>query len=300
MSDPAVSPLRSRLRQSAQRLGAAVAALYAVGCSGLYFGQDRILFPGHDTQGTADADAWPNNGTQRVDLTAADGTKVVARYRPATGTKPGAPTVLFFYGNAMCAAWCDGIIEMLNDLGCNVLVPDYIGYGQSDGKPSEANCYATADAAWQYLRQRPDIAADRIVVMGWSLGAGVGIDLAAREPAAGLITLSAFTRVSDVARQHYPFVPVRLFVRSKFDNLTKATRINCPTLIVHGRRDTLIDPDMGQRLHDAIAGSEIVWLASADHNTMFDAEPRTLVTAIRRLLERRVPATRPATQPFRG
>lgn len=292
---------RPRLwRRWARRLGAGIVGLYVVGCSGLYALQDKMLFPGHSTQGTKDAAATFTPGVERVTLATADGTPIVARFSPADSTN-AAPTVLFCYGNAMCAAWCDGIVAILHDLGCNVLVADYAGYGESGGKPSEAGCYATADAAWAYLQSRTDVDRRQIVVMGWSLGAAVATDLASRRPAAGLITLSAFTSVPDVARQTYPLLPTDWLVRSKFNNLAKVPSVKCPALLFHGRQDTLITPSNADKLAAAYGPrAELVWLQSADHNTMFEAEPELLRETLQRFLNRLTPPVAPTTQALRG
>ena len=112
-----------------------------------------------------------------------------------------------------------------------------------------------------------------------------------RRPAAGLVTLSAFTSVPDVARATYPLLPTGWLVRSKFDNLSKVPAVKCPVLLFHGRQDTLITPSNADRLATAYGSrAELVWLESADHNTMFEAEPELLKATLKRFLGRMTPS----------
>ena len=57
------------------------------------------------------------------------------------------PTIIYFYGNGACMAYSTDVFDHVRRLGANVIVPDFEGYGMSGGKPSEAGCYAAADAA---------------------------------------------------------------------------------------------------------------------------------------------------------
>ena len=90
-------------------------------------------------------------------------------------------------------ARCQKSFEGLRRLGVNVLIPEYPGYGMSDGRASERGCYAAADVAYDYLARRPDIDRAQIIVAGHSLGGAVAVDLASRRHVAALITLSTFT-----------------------------------------------------------------------------------------------------------
>jgi len=72
--------------------------------------------------------------------------------------------------------------------------------------------------------------------------AAVAIDLAARKQVAGLIVLGAFTNIPEQAHTMLPWVPkpvVRLFIRERFDNVSKIRRVTCPIFIGHGTQDEL-------------------------------------------------------------
>jgi len=287
MSDAGTPPKPDRNRRRwAKRAVISVAGLYMLVCIMMYALQDKLIFPGATTQGTADARAVDTDDTELVSLFTADGTPVSARFCRADHDAGRAPTVLYFYGNGACAAWSVSEVELLRGLGCNVFVPDFTGYGLSGGKPSETGLYATATAAWKYLQKRPDIDHSKILTMGWSIGSAVAIDLASREPVAGLITISAFTRLSDAASHQFPWLPVRLLLKYRFDNASKLAAVRCPLLIIHGDQDTLVPPRMAETLADISRGrASRLTLRGAGHNTVFSVDYPALREALRRFIQ---------------
>ena len=241
--------------------------------------QTRIIFPGQDTQGQPFAEVRPRPGTELVRLQTADGIRIVALHGPALypdgSPDPHAadrPTLLYFYGNAMCLSSSEAEFDRFRRLGLNVMIPEYVGYGMSGGKVSERGCQQTADAAYEHLVETRRIKPGRIVLGGWSLGGAVAIDLASRKPAAGLIAFSSFTSGVDMAHKIVPFLPASLLLRHRFDNIGKIPRITCPILIGHGRQDRIVPFDMGRRLAKAArAPVTTLWIDEGDHNDFFDA-----------------------------
>lgn len=255
----------------------------------LYTFQDRLIFPGAATQGRPDSVIRARPGEELVKL-ATDGGEVVAIYGPALDANgrplpdpSSRPALVFFYGNAMCAAYCAPLLDRFRRLGLNVMIPDYLGYGMSGGRASELGCRATAEACYQSLRKR-GFPPERIFVGGWSLGAAVAIDLASRQPAAGLFAFSAFTNLQDMARGIIPIPLPGLLFAHKFDNLAKIGGIKCPILLGHGRRDSIIPFSMFERLKAAAkAPLSTLILDDADHNDFFDVGGERIDEAIKQL-----------------
>jgi len=254
----------------------------------LFTFQDRIIFPGASTQGTAAAIVRPRPGTELVKLTTPHGERVAALFGPALTPQgkpdPRAstrPAVIYFYGNAMCLAYSEPEFDRFRRLGLNVIIPDYVGYGMSEGRPSEKGCQATADAAYDYLVSTRGIEPERIIPAGWSLGGAVAIDLASRRKVAGLIAFSAFTSGVDMGRRILPFVPVSLLLRHRFDSHSKIAKVRCPILIGHGRDDAQVPFTMGEKLAKAAAGPvTTLWIDRAEHNDFFDVGGRRIDEAI--------------------
>jgi pimeloyl-ACP methyl ester carboxylesterase len=235
----------------------------------------------------------PPAGTELLRLRTAGGEAVAALFGPALrdgeprDDAPRRPTVVYFYGNGMCLADSRPEFDRFRELGVNVLIPDYVGYGMSSGKPSERALYATADAVHEHLRARMGIEPRRIVAAGWSLGGAVAIDLAHRHPVGGLLVFSAFTSTVDMARRLLPLLPHGVLVRHRFENLRKIAEVRVPTFIAHGRRDGIIPYAMSEQLRRAAAGRPLVFLpiAAADHNDFFEKADAELTPALADFLE---------------
>ncbi len=253
-----------------------------------YFAQDWLAFPGITSQGKAETAVHYGNSAELLHLSTAGGIPIVAVFGIAPGSVDAArcPTILYFYGNAGSVAWSQNEFDHMRELGANVMIPDLAGFGASGGKASEQNFYATADACWEYLAHRPGVDPARIVVVGWSMGAGVAIDLAHRKSVAGVATFNAFTDLPSMAHQLFPWLPTSLLLKYRFDNLTKIREIRCPTLICNGDLDALIAPDMSDHLASASGGPVTrLHVATADHNTIFVAEPKVVWPALGRLVD---------------
>jgi fermentation-respiration switch protein FrsA (DUF1100 family) len=263
--------------------------------------QIPLIFPGMEMQGTEEAKYEVPEGGERVELRAPGGERIEALFCPAT-TAAGddaahRPTVIYFYGNAQCIAYALPQVDLFRRCGANVLVADYLGYGLSEGKPSEAGCYATADALYEYALRRKDVDRTKLVSAGWSLGAAVAIDLASRKQMAGLITFSGYTSKRELAKRQFPDVPPSA-IEHPFLSIDKIGKITCPTLIVHGRRDTLVPFEMSEQLRRASAGTPVEYLPidGAGHNDLFRVGAEQIKDAVAEFLDRLTnqPGSRPA------
>lgn len=261
----------------------------------LYFAQGFLIFPGKGTQGNATLRPW--DGTELLELKAASGEKIEALFAraltPDGKPHPDAakrPTMLFFYGNAMCLRDARQDIAAFQRLGANVLVPDYCGYGMSDGTASEAGCYATADAAYAHLLERKDIDPKKIVVSGWSLGGAVAIDLASRKQSAGLAVFSTFTSMANMGNATYPFMPsfmIGLILKNRFESESKIGGVKCSVLVGHSRGDSIIPFSMSDRLA-AAAGPKTARLIieKPDHSDFFAGGGQQVSNGIGEFLEK--------------
>lgn len=156
-------------------------------------------------------------------------------------------------------------IKFFHDLGINVLIFDYRGFGRSQGHPTEQGVYLDAQAAYDYLKTRSDIDQNRIIVYGTSLGGAVAIDLATKRKFAALIVDSCFTNAKDIAEEWYPFLPSWM-MSIKFDNVSKVGNLNIPKLFMHSSQDEMVPRQIGERLFAAAANPKEFLLTSGGHN----------------------------------
>jgi fermentation-respiration switch protein FrsA (DUF1100 family) len=259
-----------------------------------YLMQTYLIFAGANTRGTRDAIVHPTADSELIQLKTKDGTPTVALFGKAL-TPDGQPrddsahrpTVIWFYGNAMCLNDCWDEFRHIRRLGANVMIVEYVGYGMAGGSPSEAGCYAAADAAYDHLISRPDIDKNKIVAAGWSLGAATAIDLASRRPVAGLATFSAFSNMQAMAHRLLPWFPSGLLLRHRFENTHKIATIDRPIFIAHGTSDSIIPPTMADELQAAAKGPVTrVKVSGADHNDLFQVGGPVLMRQFGDFLDR--------------
>jgi uncharacterized protein len=272
------------------KIAAGAASLYLAACLNMFFDQDRLIFPGAVTQGWPKEVVAPSSDFDLVHLQTADGDPFVAIFGVALdraghrlANANSQATILFFNGNGMCVADSFQIFRELRRLGANVMIVEYPGYGMSGGKASEKSFYAAADAAYHHLTQQPDVDPRQIVAAGWSIGAAVAIDLAARKPVAGLATFSAFTRMRDVLSRRTHLLPMSLLLRSHFDNLATIGRIGCPIFIAHGTHDSAVPFAMSKKLIAAANRPVTSVQLNSDHD-VFQSGNATLDEQLKQFL----------------
>lgn len=179
-------------------------------------------------------------------------------------------TMLWCHGNAGNITHRLDNIQKLLPLGINVFIFDYRGYGRSEGEPSEEGLYADARAAYDFLTGEKSIRSDSIVVFGRSIGSVVAVDLAAERPCRGLILESSFPSAKAMARELFPFLPLHLFLRSRFDADSKIARIKVPILFIHGIEDRTVPIHLGKQLFERANQPKTFYeIRGADHNDTY-------------------------------
>jgi pimeloyl-ACP methyl ester carboxylesterase len=143
----------------------------------------------------------------------------------------------------------------------------YRGYGPSDGRPGEAELFADGLAVLDDMVAR--YSPGQVFLIGRSLGSGVACYIASRREVAGAILVTPYDSMENVAKSHYPWLPVGLLLRHRFASLEYLRDIRCPLLVVYGGEDRVIDPARTENLIRHIRGEkEIVFLKTADHGTI--------------------------------
>lgn len=89
------------------------------------------------------------------------------------------------------------------------------------------------------------------MLLGWSLGTGIAVQMAIERPVAGVVLLAPYTSIVDVGARRYPIFPVSLLMRDRFDSMSKIAGVHAPVMIVTGERDLVVPPDMGHALFAA-------------------------------------------------
>jgi uncharacterized protein len=281
----------SRRLRSALRAAGFLTCIYIMLTASACFWQSKLVyFPRPGVQATpADAGIYYED----VTLQAADGVKLHAWFVPAPDKPRGA--LLYCHGNAGNISYRVGLVSVFRRMGLDVLIFDYRGYGQSEGKPSEDGTYLDAEAAWDYLVTKRGVRPERIAIFGKSLGGGVAAHLAAepeRKPGA-LVLQSTFTSIPDVGAEQFWWLPVRLIARIKYPSLKTLPAIKCPVLVVHSRGDELIPFHHGQQLFAAANEPKEFLEIQGDHNGGWQLSGRAYTDGIQRFLDKHLGPAEP-------
>ena len=254
-------------------------SIYLVLALMLYLFQGRMVFlsnlPGRALV------ASPNDvhlDYEDVSLTTSDNERLHGWYIPATNSRG---VLLFFHGNAGNISHRLDSIKIFHDLGLDILIIDYRGYGRSTGETSEKGTYLDAQAAWDYLVNIRRIPANRIIVFGRSLGGAIGAWLGVQHTPAAVIIESSFSSGADMAHRRYPFLPTRLITRLQYPVADYAGQLNCPVLVVHSRHDEIIPFSMGQVIYATVKQNKKFLELRGDHNNGFLISQREYIAGLK-------------------
>ena len=197
------------------------------------------------------------------------------------------PTVIFFGGNAMEIDTTIYDLLPLRENAVNLLLVDYRGYGLSEGKPGADTMKKDAEKVFDAAASHPLVDEEHIIAWGYSLGTGVAAHLASVRPSlprtdpehdegsgAGVekvILFAPFTSTLDLAKEHYPFFPVDLLLRHRFETLTLAPTLNQPVLIIHGDEDEEFGIEHAEKIAAAWKGpKELLVLDGRGHSDLLE------------------------------
>lgn len=241
-----------------------VVGIYVALCIGLYFEQSKFIFvPQREVLHTP-----KDFGCESQDITIASAGQTLHGWwlasDPRISAQMGSRTLIYFHGNGGSIGANAEHACRLRNLGLNVLVFDYRGYGQSsDVSPTEDSVFSDADAAWNYLVKERNVDPHKTIIYGHSLGGAVAIEMAKRHPdAAALITESTFTSIRAMAEldSNFRFFPLSLILNQRMDSLDKIKSIHMPTFIIHGTADGVVPASMAEQLYAAAPGSKRLYL----------------------------------------
>lgn len=233
--------------------------LVIIGMALLYVFQDTLIF---FPQPTPQANRAPFSAHA---LTLVHkGKQLQGWYVPGTVSE-SRPLVVYYGGNAEEVS--GNLWEMSRLQAGAYLFMNYRGYGDSQGKPSQKNLCRDALYILDTLAARENISMHHIVLMGRSLGSGVAVYVAAHRPVRGVILVTPFDSLLNVARHHYPVLPVRFLLKHPFDSAALAPSLKMPALVIIGDQDNIIPNQRSTELAQRWGGAiETVVIKGAGHN----------------------------------
>lgn len=185
--------------------------------------------------------------------------------------------VIYFHANAedigLSHVFCTAMKDAFQ---VNVLAVEYPGYGASSGYMSEEGIIANAETAMRFVLQELKWPIDSILIFGRSLGTHAALVLASRYAVGGLILVSPFTSIRELFRAQVGSLAD--YVEERFRNMDLANKITSSTLVIHGKKDTLVPLEHGNKIYDALLCRKMMvspaWMS---HNSSLFKEVNTLV-----------------------
>ncbi|HXQ53555.1 MAG TPA: alpha/beta hydrolase [Stellaceae bacterium] len=242
--------------------------LYLVLLAALYIRQRSFIYL--PDRSRPDASRVGVAGLREASIVTADGLTLLAWYLPPP--RPDAMVVVYFHGNGGNIGDRADRVRRFAAAEWGALFPEYRGYGGNPDSPSEAGLLADGRAAMEFLR-RQGIPPKRMVIYGESLGTGVAVRMAGEQvqAIAALILESPFTSLTAMARRQFPYVPVALLLKDRFDSIDRIQDVRGPILVAQGGRDDIVPVAQGRALFVAAPEPKEIWLApDAGHNDLED------------------------------
>ncbi len=176
-------------------------------------------------------------------------------------------TLVFFHGNAGNLFNRVHKLNELHKLDINILIISWRGFSGNSGKPTEKNLYQDAQKSIEWLNSK-GIESKKIILYGESLGTGIAVELAQKNIFNSIILESPFTSMAKTAKIYYPYLPVNLLLKDKYDSINKIHKITKPILIMHGVKDDLVPYIMSVELFNKANEPKYSFFPKDDNHMM--------------------------------
>ena len=176
-------------------------------------------------------------------------------------------SIVFFHGNAGDLSNRIYKLNELNKLDINVLIISWRGFSGNKGSPTEKNLYADAQASIKWLSKK-GVNNNQIILYGESLGTGVAVEIGKKNNYNSIILESPFTSIENSAKIYYPYLPVSLLLKDRYDSISKIKMVNSPILIMHGEKDDVVPFNMGKELFEKANNPKQFYFTPDDDHMM--------------------------------
>ena len=243
----------------------------------LYFYQRNLLYLPNENNYSGDKISVD---IQKVKIPTSDNIELLGWYHEKN--LKDHKTLVYFHGNA---GSLENRIHKLNhfkNMNINFLIIAWRGFSGNNGKPTEEGLYIDGKSAIDWLIKK-GVDEKNLILYGESLGTGVATHLAQNKNYAGVILETPFTSMIDTAKKFYPYIPVSLLLKDKFENYKKIKNINSPILVMHGEVDQIVPFFMGKKIYELANEPKYSYFTKYDDHMMEYDE--NLVLALKSFLK---------------
>ena len=239
-----------------------ILVVYLIIIISLYFFQRKLLY--HPTENNYSGDSL-DVSIKKIKIKTQDEIELLSWYHKKN--LGNYKTILFLHGNAGSLEIRIHKIYHFKNMDVNFLIIAWRGFSGNMGQPTEKGLYEDAKSAVRWLNSE-GVIEENIVIYGESLGTGVAVELAQNRNFAGIILESPFTSMVDAAKSKYPFFPIRLLLKDKYESDKKIKNIKSSILIMHGKADRLVPFWMGKKMYNLANEPKYSFFSEHDNHMM--------------------------------
>ena len=250
--------------------GIVVALLYVGICTLLYLNQDDLLFhpqPKTLSEVSKILEAAPEFDT--LTFVMRDNNRTCG-YISKDTIKDKLPLVLYFGGNAEEVSHLSEYKTYFPNTVMALI--NYRSFGLSQGVISEQTMFSDALEVYDKLMTNAEIDTNNVIVIGRSIGTGVATYVSSQRNTKATVLITPYENMIDVAFEKYPFVPISLLIKHRFESDTYAPNISTPMLALISANDQIIPKHHAYKLKEAWKGNTDALEVNEDHNSIMSNE----------------------------
>ena len=258
-----------------------IAIAYLALCLAVYWLQRKLIY-----HPDSRVEATPTDiglEYREYSLLSSDSIKFVVWQIPQTASQT---VVVLFHGNADNISRDLELFRTWYNLGASVIAFEYRGYLGGEGEPTEEGIERDLQVLADSMRSWYTSDTIKVIAMGRSLGGAVAAKFCLKYPASGLILESTFSSMADMGEARFPFLPVRLLLRERYDTEAILRRLSIPVLVIHSGDDEVVPFHLGRKLYNAANEPKEFVEIEGGHNTGVNFSSGQLETAYRQFMMR--------------
>lgn len=180
--------------------------------------------------------------------------------------------IVYFGGNAEDVFY--NYSDFTNELNSQFVAFNYRGFAGNAGDPTIADILLDMEKILTKLINEFSLDRKNIFLMGRSLGAGIAVQVAKDGRYAGMILISPFDSMVNIAKRYFKWLPVSIMLKHPLDSLSIAKKSSMPVLILAAQHDQIIPISYSQALFDAwlTKNKTINIINNTDHNNIQSGE----------------------------
>jgi len=202
---------------------------------------------------------------QKIKIKTTDNIELISWYHKKNTSEY--KTILFLHGNAGSLENRIHKINHFKDMNINFLIIAWRGFSGNKGQPSEQGLYNDANSAVEWLKSN-GVLEQNIIIYGESLGTGIATEISQNRNFAGIILESPFTSMIAAGKDKYPYLPIKILLKDKYESDKKIKNIKSPILVMHGKADSIVPFSMGKKIYELANQPKYFYFPEYDDHMM--------------------------------